>query len=140
VERDTAEPGPSVASAEVLVVDDDPTVSEVVAEALSDRGHVVRCASSAAEALGLLGERVADLVVTDLAMPDVNGLALADMVRARWPEARIVLMSGADVESLTNLPDDVAVDMTIAKPFQIDELCYVVESALAPVGWRQERG
>jgi DNA-binding NtrC family response regulator len=78
-------------------------------------------------------------VITDLAMPDVNGLALARDVRRAWPQARVVLMSGADVDGLHELEADDAVDFTIAKPFELDELCYLVESALAPEG-RRERG
>jgi len=55
-------------------------------------------------------------------------------VRDEWPSARIVLMSGADVESLGKVPEDLAVHRTISKPFELDELFYVVESALAPAG------
>jgi DNA-binding NtrC family response regulator len=128
------------AAAEVLVVDDDPTVAAIVAEALSERGHQVRSASSAAEALELMRERTADLVITDLSMPDMNGVALSSAVRGEWPSARIVLMSGADVDSIDTLSRDLVVDMTIAKPFELDDLYYVVERALAPVGGRQERG
>ncbi len=134
VDRASRTRSTNAARAEILVVDDDTTVCEVVAEALRDRGHIVRCATSAAEALERLDQRPVELVLTDLSMPDMNGFALSVAVHRRWPSSRIVLMSGADVASLDNIPPDVVVDRTIAKPFAIDELCYVVESALPPVG------
>jgi CheY-like chemotaxis protein len=140
LERGVPAPVTQSVATSVLVVDDDPTVCEIVAEALRERGHEVRCASSGAAALEMLRARPSNLVVTDLSMPDMNGIALAGVVRGEWPEARIVLMSGADVESLDKVPKGLAVDMTIAKPFELDELFYVVEAALAPVGGREERG
>jgi two-component system cell cycle sensor histidine kinase/response regulator CckA len=126
--------------ADVLVVDDDPTVLAIMSDALATRGHSVRRATSGEQALELLRERPAALVLTDLAMPGMNGVALAQAVRSSWPATRIVLMSGADVAADDASADGGAIDMTLAKPFEIDELYDVVESAIAPVGKAEGHG
>ena len=66
----------------VLVVDDDRDARELIARILSDCHASVRLAGSAREAMGLLSECPADLLISDLGMPDVNGLELLAWVRA----------------------------------------------------------
>ena len=78
----------------VLLVDDEPMLRRVFARALRDRGYDVEAAESAEQALERLEARRFDLVVSDIVMPGMGGLALAAQVSARWPETAILLMSG----------------------------------------------
>lgn len=121
----------------IVVVDDDETVCEVVVEALLDRGHVVLSARNAAEAMAILAKEPADLVISDLSMPDVNGLALIAEIAREWPGTKTILMTGADVEGLEVELSEHAPNLTIAKPFELDRLCIDVESLVEP---RQVRG
>ncbi|QDL93399.1 response regulator [Paroceanicella profunda] len=92
-------PRPSVtpgAGADILIVDDEIRVSRVMARQLQLDGHRVRIALNAEQALNVLStEDAPDLVLSDLVMPgDMQGHALAETIRERWPQTRIVLMSG----------------------------------------------
>jgi CheY-like chemotaxis protein len=79
----------------VLVVDDDPLVVAGTAMMLEDLGHHATTAQTAAEALDLLAQGVAvDLVLTDYAMPGMNGLDLALRLRREWPLLRVALATG----------------------------------------------
>jgi CheY-like chemotaxis protein len=79
----------------VLVVDDEPIVREVLAGLLEDAGYATLLAASGAEALKLLdaGEAV-DILVTDLSMPGMGGVALIDAVQAQRPFLPAVLLTG----------------------------------------------
>ncbi|MFT8243220.1 ATP-binding protein [Roseomonas sp. BN140053] len=79
----------------VLVVDDEPTVREVLAGLLEDAGYATLLAPGGQEALDLLdaGEAV-DILVTDLSMPGMGGLALIDAAQARRPSLPAVLLTG----------------------------------------------
>jgi PAS domain S-box-containing protein len=103
----------------VLVVDDDPLVLLSTAAMLDDLGYTAVQATSGAEALEVLGSsRRIDVVVTDLAMPLMTGLELAQQIKQRWPTLPVLLASGyADKldETELALPH-------IGKPFNQNEL------------------
>ena len=79
----------------LMVVDDDPEVRVIVAEFLEDFGYNVLQASSAAEALKLL-DTAPDLrmIITDIRMPDMSGIELADVATQRQSDLKIILISG----------------------------------------------
>ena len=78
----------------VLVVDDEASIREVFARRLADAGCEVRTAGNALQALSILQDRPADVVVTDLLMPGLRGEILAEQVRVRFPGVRVVVVSG----------------------------------------------
>jgi CheY-like chemotaxis protein len=79
----------------VLVVDDDPVVGKSFHRVLSeDKGYVVITAHNAAEALERMREQEVDLVVTDIKMPGMDGVELAEEVRARRPWTPVVIITG----------------------------------------------
>lgn len=104
---------------DVLVVDDDGLVLMNTTAMLEDLGHRVISAGSGAEALKALGSHAVDLVITDYAMPRMNGLELAHKIEARWPGLNVVLASGyAEMPSIpgsTRRP-------RIAKPYSQADL------------------
>jgi CheY-like chemotaxis protein len=109
----------------VLVVDDDALVATGTAAMLEDLGHSVIEASSAADALKLLEDgRSVDLVLTDHAMPGMNGTELAYLLRTRYPGLGVVIASG-----YAELPVETNADSTIPKlpkPFAQSDLARVV--------------
>src|SRR5216684_869558 len=108
--------------ARILVVDDEPKLGKVVSEALALDGHAVTRAGGGAAALAELGKDPFEIVVTDLRMPDVDGLGVLQAARARNPPAEVILMTAhASAESAVAAMKEGAADY-LTKPFAIDEL------------------
>ncbi len=80
----------------VLVVDDEPEIREMLAEILRAADHDVATASSGREALARIASERYDVVVTDIRMPDIDGRALFQQIRERWPRlaTRVVFVTG----------------------------------------------
>jgi DNA-binding NtrC family response regulator len=108
--------------ARVLVVDDEPKLGGVVAQMLALDGHAVVRAGGGREALARLAEEDFDVVVTDLRMPDVDGLAVLRAAKGRSPAPEVVLMTAyGTAESAVEAMKAGAADY-VTKPFSMDEL------------------
>jgi DNA-binding NtrC family response regulator len=106
----------------VLVVDDEAKLAKFVAQALELDGHEVVRATGGREALDLLAERPFEIVVTDLRMPEVDGLAVLGAARARpGPPEVIVMTAFGTAESAVAAMKAGAADY-LTKPFAMDEL------------------
>ncbi len=100
--------------------------------ALTHHGHEVEAVRDGAEALhALQGEATFDLLLTDIVMPIMDGIALSLKVAKDFPDLKILLMTGyaAERQRAHNL-DDLIFDV-VAKPFTLTEICDKVEEALA---------
>jgi len=104
----------------VLVVDDDHNICELVAALLEDEGFDVRCAFDGRAALAEIERQPPGLVVSDVMMPELDGVSLTEQIRRRGHRLPIVLMSAvyADV--------DIPGVRFIPKPFDIDYIVAVV--------------
>jgi CheY-like chemotaxis protein len=113
----------------VLVVDDDDTVRRTLTRTLKRLGLVVLVAGSGDQALEIAHERSADIdvVLTDLTMPGMNGIALARALKAIWPQLPIVLISGYG-----EIPVDCASVFAgaLAKPFDVATLHALLQPLL----------
>ena len=107
----------------VVVVEDERQLCALLADLLVDAGYEVRCAADGLEAWAEVEERLPDLVVSDVAMPRLGGLALAARLRARGVPV-ILLSAGYRPAGLSGVP-------FVAKPFDLDHLLGVVERTLA---------
>ena len=110
---------PSSAREAILVVEDDGGVLSVVRQFLAESGYHVREASSGTEALAILDAESVDLVLADLRLSDMSGLAVARRARAHPDRVRVLLMSGYEQEPLTTEFSDVPF---VRKPFRREEL------------------
>jgi CheY-like chemotaxis protein/anti-sigma regulatory factor (Ser/Thr protein kinase) len=111
----------------IIAVEDEPEVLDLVRAMLTHAGHTVVGAASGREALTLFAQDGADLVITDLGMSGMTGLALAEQLKARRP-VPIVLMTGwaEDLdESATS-----TVDVVLAKPFTREKLFEAIARAV----------
>src|SRR5690606_23143925 len=79
--------------ARILVADDEPGLREFITDALELDGHVVAAAPDGKAAAKLLDERGFDLVITDLKMPGLDGMAILRKVRAEQPETEVIVMT-----------------------------------------------
>lgn len=77
----------------VLIVDDSMTARHLVSEMITSLGHQTQTAASSLEALDMLNQGDFDLVLTDLVMPDIDGLDLLTSIRQRWPDMPVLLMT-----------------------------------------------
>jgi len=113
-----------------LVVDDEASVRRVLVRVLQAQGYAVREAGSGREALEELAREGADLVISDIHMPGMDGLALLAEVRARYPDTGVMMNTGvSDVRTAVQCLQEGALDY-IAKPFQIEEAQARVRQAL----------
>ena len=117
-------------AARIVIVDDEPRMAAVVAMALGRDGHECEQCGSAAVALQAVEARGADVVVTDLRMPDMDGLELLRRLHTDRPELPVILLTAhASVPSAVAAMRDGAFDY-VAKPFDNDELRALVTRAL----------
>jgi DNA-binding NtrC family response regulator len=117
-------------SERILLVDDDPGLSEVIALLLEREGYGVERAGTVKQGLNLLEARKPDLVLTDLKLPDGTGLDVIAGVRARRPRLPIIMITSySSMESAIDALRAGANDYVI-KPFNNDEFLRAVARAL----------
>jgi CheY-like chemotaxis protein len=121
------------ATPRVLVVDDEDGIRAATCALLRRHGFVVHAAASARAALTLLEREPVDLVLTDVAMPDMTGPDLAREVAAR-DLAPVLFMSGLSREELRRKGWVDGDQVVVAKPFASGDLIAAVEAALRPPG------
>lgn len=114
---------------EVILVDDDPLVLCAMKEIVESLGHSVTACRSGPEALALLPEKPCDVLLSDIGMPGMNGFDLARRVKALCPSARVILMSGWDLENGGNEQDRGVADAFLPKPFRRADVARIVGSA-----------
>src|SRR6184192_4237746 len=112
-----------------LVVDDEPRLRRVLVRLLEGEGFSCAEAGSGTEALEILQQDPVPLVISDLRMPQMDGVTLLREIIARWPTAVIVVTAVAEVESAVACLQLGALDY-VAKPFHLDEVRARVMQAL----------
>ncbi len=114
----------------MLVVDDDPTVSDVVRRYLEQDGCRVRLAADGPSALAAVAAEVPDLVVLDLMLGGIDGLEVCRRLRIRWPDLPVVMLTALGEESDRVVGLEVGADDYVTKPFSPRELVLRVRSVL----------
>jgi CheY-like chemotaxis protein len=110
---------------EVLVVDDDSSILQSVAQALELEGYQVRTARNGAEALTVLEQWGSHLILLDMRMPVMDGWEFAEMVRARGLKPKIVVMTATT--DAADWARQIGADGYLAKPFELDAVFNIVE-------------
>jgi CheY-like chemotaxis protein len=118
----------------ILLVDDDPLVLDSIAEVLSFDGHDVAVASNGQAALACFSAALAteapfEVVVTDLGMPVVNGIQVANGIRALSGSVRIILLTGWGERAREQQDFPRAVNHLLGKPVRIHELRAALENS-----------
>jgi two-component system nitrogen regulation response regulator GlnG len=115
----------------ILIADDDRAIRTVLSQALGRSGYQVRATSSAATLWRWVEDGEGDLVITDVVMPDENGLDLVPRIRRVRPELRVVVMSAQSTFATAIKATQRGAFEYLPKPFDLKELLAVVERALA---------
>lgn len=115
----------------LLVVDDDADMRLTLKLALELAGYAVDMAANGREAVARQRQRPADVLITDIFMPDADGFEAIDAFRKEFPRTKIIVVSGgAQFTKRDYLPDAelVGADATLQKPFDIDVLLKTLQS------------
>ena len=119
------------ASRKVLVVDDDPAVRKSIDRILSSKGYAVITAESGEEALRKLNEEKYDLVYTDIRMPGMSGLEVAEQVKARKPWTPVVIITGYGTDAAEARAKAAGVSSFMHKPLSPEMIEDSARDALA---------
>ena len=115
----------------ILAVDDEPLLRDGLQQLLSDMGHTVVVASSGEEALAILSRQPFDAVITDLGMPSLSGLKVAQEIKRRSPRTPVILFTGWGRSEPTELND---VDFVVNKPATPEALDNALRAVLTVDG------
>ena len=133
-------PTPIQLSATLLLVDDEPNVTNALRRALRNRPYRILTAQNGVDALRLMEENTVNLVVSDARMPGMDGATLLAEICERWPACIRILLTGyADIDATIKAINDGKIYRYLSKPWHDDELCLVLEQSLAYQYAEQER-
>lgn len=127
----------------ILIIDDEEDIRDVLQLVLERGGHEVRSASNGKEAIELQREQPAEVVITDIIMPEKDGVSAIKEIRQEFPGVRIIAISGGGgVEPVAYKPgaitttaylaaaQDVGADRVFTKPFEREDLIRAVDDLL----------
>jgi len=114
----------------ILIVDDDAFVRTLLRDMLADQGYQLREAENGREALSFPGPPPR-VVLLDLLMPQMSGMEALGLIRDRWPETPILVISSMDSDRLVQEALEAGASGFITKPFHPVEIASAVERALA---------
>jgi DNA-binding NtrC family response regulator len=119
----------------VLVVDDEFEMAAVIADELGDRGYSVLALRTGREAIERLRHEPCDVLITDLRMPDVDGLRLLRVSRGLDPSRPVIVMTGHGAIDTAIEADRQGAYHYLTKPFSLSTLVHLLEAALGqPTG------
>jgi DNA-binding NtrC family response regulator len=119
----------------LLLVDDEPLLLSALRRTLTAERYRILTAATGAEALGLLEREPVDLVLSDIDMPGMSGVALVAEIKRRYPEiVRILLTGKGSMESALQAINDGEVYRYLAKPFEPEELRSTIREAISRLG------
>jgi two-component system cell cycle response regulator CpdR len=117
--------------ARILVAEDDQAVQSFVCRALAHKGHGVTAADDGLQALEAVDQADFDLLITDIVMPGLDGIALALKVARDRPDMPILLMTGYSAERQRAHNLEELICRVITKPFSLEQIGRAVEETLA---------
>ncbi len=119
--------------ANILIVDDEKALRQGLVFVLVRLGHTVREADDGQQALRLVAEQAPDLIITDLFMPEKDGIEVIREIRQMHPQLPLIAMSGGiqgDYDTFLRMAKRLGVSGTLSKPFSIQDFRATVEKVL----------
>lgn len=119
--------------ARVLIIDDEEQVRKLIREVLEEAGHEVVEARNGREGMKLYEANSTDVVITDLVMPEQEGLETITGLRRRFPAVKIIAISGAQQKldlDLLYVAEKLGAIRTMEKPFEMQKLVALVKELL----------
>ena len=119
-----------MSTGKILVVDDEDIVRTSCSRTLSPEGYEIRLAKNGAEGLKMASEERFDLVLTDLKMPDMDGIEVLRIIKEQWPETAVIIVTGYQTVDTAVKAIKLGAYDYIEKPFTPDALIAAVKEAL----------
>jgi DNA-binding NtrC family response regulator len=113
----------------VLVIDDEAIVRTSCSRTLVPEGYEVKLAQNGAEGLRILGEEKVDLVLTDLKMPDMDGIEVLRKIKEGWPVTEVIIITGYQTVDTAVRAIKLGAFDYLEKPFTPDKLVSAVTAA-----------
>jgi len=127
-------------AAQILLVEDDPELSALVSGRFSSSGYEVVTAETGREALDRVAERVPDLVLLDVMLPELDGIEVCRRLRAEHPLLYIIMLTARSDELDRVVGLEVGADDYVTKPFSLQELLARVRAGLRRIRLTEEQG
>jgi|LGVF01.2.fsa_nt_gb CheY-like chemotaxis protein len=118
----------------ILVVDDNKKFLAMLNEFLSDNGFDVEISDNGHEALKKFTDFIPDIVVTDIVMPDIDGIELLLQLRKTNPDVKVIVMSGGNrghADAYLHMADKLGANSVLSKPFELEELMQTIKKLQA---------
>ncbi len=120
--------------ARILVIEDDEAYQRMIQVLLEREGHQVTTASDGKEGIRLFKENPVELIITDIYMPEKDGLETITELKPEFPEVKIIAVSGGGSrgwkDSTLVMAEDLGADAVLSKPFEKAELFKTIEELL----------
>ncbi|OQW90214.1 MAG: two-component system response regulator [Rhodoferax ferrireducens] len=131
---------PAAAPSTILCVDDEPSILSALRRLFRAKGFQVRVAEGGRAGLEVLATEPIDLVISDMRMPEMDGVVFLEQVRQRWPDTMRLLLTGyADITSIMGAINRGEIYRYIAKPWDDNDIILIVRSALQQRAMEQEQ-
>ena len=117
----------------IIIIDDDDQIREMLKQMLAREGYEILTASNGKEGIRLYRERQTDLIITDIVMPEKDGLETIMELRKDFPEVKVIAMSGGGrigPESYLQAAKRLGAVRTLTKPFEREEMLNVVREVI----------
>lgn len=114
----------------ILVIDDQQAMRQLLRSVLESAGHQVMEASNGRMGLAVYSDQPTDLMITDIAMPEMNGLEMLAELKRSFPDVKVIVISGASSHELETAKR-LGARQTLPKPFAINQLLDAVRDELA---------
>ena len=117
----------------ILLIDDDDDFRESLKEVLENRGFAVTAATDGDDGGRHLESQGYDLVISDVLMPEKDGIELMLLVRSKWPDTRVLMISGGGrlgAQDCLSMCEQLGADGTLRKPFSADDITAMIDELL----------
>ncbi len=121
-----------VATARILVADDEESIRDLCARVLTRAGYAVKTVPSGEDAVRTLAEAAFDLLISDIRMPGMSGLEVLERTKTAYPHIRVVLITGFGTPQILSRGQLPGADRILTKPFSPAELLAAVRENLPP--------
>lgn len=114
----------------ILIVDDDPIISDLLQETLMAEGYTVSKATNGAEALKLIQDDTFHLLITDFSMPAIDGLTLLKVSKRLMPYLQVILMTASREKEVLDEAIRLGAYVVLSKPIRQEEILMIVKEIM----------
>ena len=118
----------------ILIVDDNKNFLIMLSDFLNNKGFIVEVSDNGSEALKIFSDFIPDIVITDIVMPDIDGIELLLQLRKTNPDVKVIVMSGGNrghADAYLHMAEKLGANAILSKPFELTELMQEIKNLQA---------